>query len=249
MPRNARNSPAVPRATAERPALRSKMKIHFVDLLRPDHGFGFVGLSVQQAVALFQWMVRTSAGYPGVRELLSCQGTCINFAEVRPFGPDWLADLRERFLCALLDTFLSASARRWRQEQRIDIDSTRWVPVRYYDGGRDYCDQAVEEAVDGLFDFAEWRFRAPPNRRHPRANVVHDVRLHVYPDTYAIDLAYGYARDRSSHWCHRVHSDRDEIFIDFVRRAAQELRQTLRPPVRKPTSTTRGARWTSARSY
>jgi plasmid stabilization system protein ParE len=116
------------------------------------------------------------------------------------------------------------------------------VPVRYYEGGRDHCDQAVEEAVDALFDFAEWRFHAPPNRCHPRARVVHDVRLYVYPDTYAIDLAYGYAHDRSSHWYHRVRSDRGEIFIDFVRRAAQELQQTLEPPVRKQPSTTRGTR-------
>jgi hypothetical protein len=208
--------------------LRTRRKVAWINLARPPHGYVFLCHSIQEGMAIYQWMVRTGAKYPGVFEVLSCKGTCINFVEPDGFTNAWRVELRERICAAIFDPFVHEPVSTWREEMRIGVEHERALAIKYYSGGGpDWSDDATEGRIDALFGVVGRTLAAPHNESHPKARTVVGVELHVRAMTYALVLSYSYLSDLhgGSSWSITIESGGP--FLDFVAHCEAELARLL----------------------
>jgi hypothetical protein len=228
--------------------LRTRRKVAWLDLVRPPHGYVFLGHSIQEGMAIYQWMVRTGAKYPGVFEVLSCKGTCLNFSRPDAFTRRWRVELRERVCAAILDTYVREPVLAWREEMRIGVEHERTLAIQHYSGGGpDGSDTATARRLDALFGIVGRTLAASHDDEHPKARTVVGVELHVRAKTYALELSYGYLSDlhHGSGWFITI--SRGGPFLDFVAHCEAELTRLL---VTEPT-TSAGAHGTvgNSRTY
>lgn len=214
--------------------LRTRRKVAWLDLVRPPHGYVFLGHSIQEGMAIYQWMVRTGAKYPDVFAVLSCKGTCVNFSEPDAFTRRWRVELRERVCAAILDPFVHAPVFAWREKMRIGVEHERTLAIEYYfGGGPDGSDTTTARRIDALFAVVGRTLAASHNEWHPKARTVVGVELHVRAKTYALELSYGYLSDlhHGSSWSITI--SRGGPFLDFVAYCEAELTHLL---VTEPTT-------------
>lgn len=210
--------------------LRKRCKVRWVDVIRPAHGYPFLAHSIQQAMAIYQWMVRSAEGYSGIFETLSCKGSCINFVEPDPFTAAWRTEIRERLHAAILDPIVSEQVDDWRRDMQIGVGLERLLNIEYYTGGgSDGSDDAIERRLNALFGVVGRTLVTSPNSYHEQARTIVDVELHVRPRAYALVLSYGYLEDLrgGSSWTLLIESG--GRFADFMTEAEQQLRSLLVP--------------------
>jgi hypothetical protein len=233
--------------------LATKTKIDLIDLVRPG-GWGDSCLSVEKLFGVFQWMVKTAHeaepgqthwGSCGPLELLSKKPTCVNHYEVDPVSS--LSDLSERFHYALLDGPPGPSVKKWRKDNGIDINATRWVYFRHRSAdwlarpGREWREWrtypssatwdprnvglvrspgAIKRQVEALLG-ATGKTKVRLNEYHADADNVYGGRVAVMAEGFRFLLSYGV--DGSS-WDHPLAVSRGgEAFIDTLDRACEEL--------------------------
>jgi len=208
--------------------LRTRRKVQWLDLVRPPHGYVFLGHSIQEGMAIYQWMVRTGDKYPGVFAALSCKGTCINFSKPDAFTRRWRVELRERVCAAILDPFVHAPVLTWRDNMRIGVEHERTLAIKYYSGGGpDGSDTATARRIDALFGIVGRTLAASHNEYHPKARTVVGVELLVRAKTYALELSYGYLSDLHGGSSWRVTIESGGPFLDFVSNCEAELTRLL----------------------
>lgn len=198
-------------------SLHNKVKIRFIEFLRPD-GFWPHPYTIEQAFQVFQWMVRTGKKYqkygrPGVVELLSMKPTCSGFQSVYPIIS--LSDLRKRFHYALLSHHASDLAEKWRSECQVSVMGERWLSFPYRD---EWIDQ---KKLTEFFD-TKGTLSVQLNDSHPGAVNIARVSIQVWEDSFRFRLDYGY---EGSSWHHTLaETEQGECFIDTFTRAVEHLK-------------------------
>lgn len=207
--------------------VRRKIKLRWLDVARPDHGYGLLatGLNWHSAWAVFRWMVETAQEYKGVIECLREQGTCINCDMQVEFSSDWKAELQRRFLCAVLDQFVHGNVDRWRRDLRIGPSGELVLWSKWYTGGPSPAD--IAKRTDALFAIVGRKLKHGPNRSRPRARTIKDVHLIVRPDHFELDLWYSFASDKYSGW--HLYIRHQGTFFEFLQHAEAELARLLIP--------------------
>jgi hypothetical protein len=176
------------------PAYKTKCKVTFLDLLRPEFH-----LQTEVGLGIFTWMLRTGWdfrnagrwGSTGVFEqawgLSSTnavhypQDHYLSSARLEPF-------LRLAFARLLLNR--TPALERWRKHMGIDLHSSRMV----------YFPHAGEESYAGvhalqrLLDVCHHTttFKVSPNSYHPKAVHIYSTRLFFAKDRWHFDVRYGY---------------------------------------------------------
>lgn len=205
--------------------VRRKINLRWLDVARPDHGYGLLasGLNWHSAWSVFRWMVQTSRKYKGVIECLNERGTCINFDTRVDFTADWKDELRRRFICAVLDIWVHDGVARWRRDLKIGPEHKLVLWSKWYSGGPSPAD--IEKRTDALFAVVGRKFKESHNSSHPRATTIKDVHLVVTPDRFELDLWYSYARDKYSGW--HLYIKHTGTFFEFLQHAEAELARLL----------------------
>ncbi len=208
--------------------LRARRKIAWIDLVRPPHGYVFLCHSIQQGMAIYQWMVQTGASFRGMNEILSCKGTCVNMTKPDAFTRAWRSELRDRVCAAILDPLVHAPVWAWREKFRVGVEHERVVPIKHYSGGGpDGSDANTRDRVDALFAVVGRTLAASHNEYHPKARTIVGVELHVRAESYALEILYGYPSDLRGGSSWSVTVEASGPFLDFVGHCERELARLL----------------------
>lgn len=215
----------------ERSSTATKLKVRFLDLVRPRCMHVVGKLHIAQAFELFRWMVRTSEKFAGdrsvgtARELLSAS-SCVGLRRVEPFGANWRQDLWNRFHFAVLKESVSPAAAAWRRAYSINETGTRVVPIRYYTwSGGGLCSHDTGQLLDRVIR-ANGHLRKVHNECHPRARWLYNCALRPTASAWELFAYYGFKTDHSSSWMLPIcHQQTDELFVDFLTRADRKLGQ------------------------
>jgi len=220
-----------------------KKKVAFIDLLRPHQCF-----SIDERFEIYRWMVATAQNYykPKVASrgwdshgheaiALLSRSSGHGWGKVpERFRADWEEELTLRFQYALLDQFAQSEAIRWRQEQDVDINTTKVLPIRYYSGkcpeysvtGR----MDMPKLLKAIFGFKGAKLIKQHNPFHEKADTILDISIGVYPD-YNLCIHYGYAEElgmrTASTWSKDIPSVKDELFWDWLNRSYLVLKQMV----------------------
>lgn len=209
---------------------RTKAKIRFIEFLRPDC-YWPSPYNLEQALHVFQWMVRTGAEYrqypqSGVWELLSFQPTCIGFFNVKPITG--IADLKKRFHYALLSRYASTAAEEWRKDYGINTGGERLIyfsHYRPYGGGVLLGESTSEYNIEKRFESflnTTGRLKVSLNECHKKARQIKGIDLAVDEDGFKFILHFGY--NESGGWEYQLARTRKgESFLDTFSRAIKEL--------------------------
>lgn len=204
--------------------MRSKAKISFVELVRPDY-FWPQPYTLEQAFGVLQWLVKTCSPYGGLRTsgpicTLSRKPTCVGFTSIAPI--ESLDDLRQRFHFALLSGTGGSETQKWRDAERVHIGESRIIRFPHhnpFEGGEGWnCEADIGKALEKLFhDGRHSRLAVQLNPRWDAARECHKVIIHVLPASFFFYLRYGF---NGSAWTHELARTKDnEPFLCTMRRA------------------------------
>jgi hypothetical protein len=210
--------------------IAKKKKISFIDLIRPHEMF-----SVDERFEIYRWMVKTGQKY--YKEKVASRGwpssghetiALLSRSSAHGHGPfperlrsDWEDELKLRFQHVLLSKYAQSEAIRWKQENGIDINSTKILPIQYY--AEKYPSYPIEinelHPISAIFKFKGARLKEQYNPFHPKADTILDISIGVYP-YYNLCIYYGYEEefgDRcASSWIKDLPTVKDELFWDFA---------------------------------
>lgn len=210
------------------PRVRRHMHVPLIELLRPD-GYWPYPLSIEQAFATFQWMVRTGQAYwrhsdTGVPELLAAQPGVFG---IGPYAApiQSLDDLQRRFHFALLSKQSSDLVRSWRRDHAIDVHATVSIDAPHYkpmDSRAHGSEDHIQKTLKRVFHTARGaRLAVGFNNIHAQARTAGAFKISVRPDRFDFLLDYAY-EDHPFGWTVLLASSaRDEPFTDALFRAVE----------------------------
>jgi hypothetical protein len=223
--------------------IAKKKKISFIDLIRPHEIF-----SIDERFEIYRWMARTgqkyykpkvaSRGYPsyGHEAIALLSRSSAHGYGLLPerLKSDWEDELKLRFQHVLLSKYAQSEAIRWKQENSIDINSTKVLPIRYYAGewlsypvGMDLL-----HLLKAIFGFKGLKLKEQYNSFHPKADTILDISIGICPD-YNLCIHYGYEEEFgnrcASSWPKDLPVVKDELFWDFVCRNYLLLKDMISP--------------------
>ena len=210
--------------------LKTKMKINFMDLLRPEFLNPYYSLiGIQEAFGVYQWMVRETEGVRGAYEALSGQPTCSGASEVKPLTNNWKKELHERFLVALLSAYCQLPFKEWKKENRVDVNESRVIHFPHYSLEKPlFIPRSKTDLIMTTFFAVSGKTtKKSYNDVHKDATSVHSIELVVTPEGYRSDLIYGYPKDKYSSWRESFRSEEKEPFLDFLKRAEAHYKRAL----------------------
>ncbi|MCX6785145.1 MAG: hypothetical protein NTV81_04465, partial [Candidatus Komeilibacteria bacterium] len=156
----------------------------------PDILFG--QYTIDQAFALFQWLILTGSAYNQSRQptpfsVLSGNPSCINLSQVDPI--ESLGDLRRRFQFVFLTPSYSETITAWLNDNRIGLNQIRWLnlPLGEYVSGQD---------INNLLN-ARGRLTIQLNEFHDDATQVRRIVIEVNPSQFRFVLKYGIPNEDS----------------------------------------------------
>lgn len=211
--------------------IRTKAKIRFIDLVRPDMFWPYP-YSVEQSFMVFFHMARTARKYAvwkdsGPVDTLNKQPTCQYCSTIRPI--ESLADLKERFVYALLCNEGTGKALRdkWREETGIGLDKTRWLAfphlIPFNGGGIFRCEADIKRAVDDLLAGSVDRpLSKGPDGHRLKTPFCHGCHVCVGAETFSIAMKYGnkpVARFEGQWTVSLADSEPGEPFVPVLERA------------------------------
>lgn len=215
-------------------SIRTKKKIRFVDLVRPEARYSCYPTGIQETLELYRWMICTSKPYVrymygGPLELLSADPGIINIGYAHPLTKDWAQQLWWRMQHVLLHKSAQVLGRGWVEKYGISLDASRVVPMRYYywepDGGGDAFVQTLLNDLLGM----KGTFVVSPNNCWPEATELRYVALHAYDSDkvpWVVKAHYGIPQD-SSGWTVDLAMEPGEMLLDYFVRALRWLQAQL----------------------
>lgn len=242
--------------------LKTKKKIAFIDLLRPRNPIPW---DIQ--FEIYRWMFDTAissqnyvtygSGFDSLA-LLVGNPTCFNihdmlYGEFGRIGQrrTWKEELVWRWHKVLLEDCIRPGAEQWKKDFRIDINSTRILPIRYHDEfsktyfqryreltGESFLSQCITSQLFNVFGRIT---KQSHNSSHPKATTIQrsQISITTHPEgrigVYKYELAYGYLNDSSS-WYLGLIGKPNECFADFKLRALEWLYDVTECPAEKVTA-------------
>lgn len=209
--------------------LRTKAKISFAELVRPD-GYWPQPYSLEQAFQIYRWMVKTGrpfSGYHqyGVYDLLVGSGALgdgdLYYSPIRS-----IEMLRKRFHYAILGRPNCRKSVGWREKEHISFGQERLLHFPHYTPfagspvlGAIFSEAQIQALLDAYFS-ATGNLRLQLNPSHRKAVEIIDlvVRVDTYRFQFRFDLHYGYD---GSGWWHELAAG--EQFVDTLGHALVEF--------------------------
>lgn len=196
-------------------------KYHFSEFVRPDILFG--QYTIDQAFALFQWLILTGSAYNQSRQstpysVLSGKPDCINFWQVEPI--ENLQDLRQRFEFVFLTPSYSDVITAWLNDNRIGLNQIRWLnlPLGEYISGQE---------VNNLLN-TSGRLTAQLNEFHADATQIRRIVIEVSASQFRFILKYGIPNENSE-WSFPLAETREhEDFSSGFRVAQSRLNELVK---------------------
>lgn len=215
--------------------VRSKRKVCFLDLLRPYNARNWNNIGNQTIWGVFGWMVETGLkhykyGTCCPVEYLSGRPDIYNMHAIAAIGANWREELWMRMHYVLLHPG-TESVNKWREQNRISIDNTRVLPIRYYSHNdpHDSSEAALTwEPIDTLYRAGK-EFKVSPNSHWPEAKQITCIRIHVGGlRSWRVEVIYQIPNDGSA-WSWWIDSIDGEMFLDFAIRAAEIIKDATLP--------------------
>lgn len=216
------------------------------DLLVPETWHNWRTLEQEQKLLeVFRWMVGTASHEhyrgdsvrrtAGAQQLLNGRDiTTIGYVDIRPLGADWKQDLERRFHYALMSSWASAPAVRWRTDHQIDLATVRQFTAPWiedWEGTNGALSQLLS-AKEGaeLGEPLRWQL----NPFHEKAVAIHGIALAIAPRyragrclgwLWSFVLSYGYSGDRYCSWTRVLAAQEPgEPLLETMERAYRQLR-------------------------
>jgi hypothetical protein len=215
---------------AAKPAqMRSKVKIRFAELVRPD-GYWPQPCSLEQAFQIYRWMIRTGRPFSvshqyDVYDLLVGSGALgtvdLYYDPIRS-----IEMLRKRFHYAILGRANCQRSTAWREKEKIAFGQERVLCFPHYTPfmgspllGKILSEAQIETLMGAYFG-ARGKLQLQLNPYHPGAIEIIElvVRVDTYRFQFKFDLHYGY--DGSGWWHELAVGDQ---FIDTLGKALIEF--------------------------
>jgi hypothetical protein len=223
---------------AAKPAqMRSKAKIHFAELVRPD-GYWPQPYSLEQAFQIYRWMIKTGRPFSGshrygVYDLIVGSGALGN-ADLYYDPIRSIETLRKRFHHAILGRANCQNSAAWREKEKIALGQERVLCFPHYTPfvGSPVLGKILSEAqiktLMGAYFGAVGKLRIQLNPYHPGAVEIIElvVRVDTHRFQFKFDLHYGYD---GSGWWHELAVGEQLIdtlgsaLIEFERVSGQSL--------------------------
>jgi hypothetical protein len=217
---------------ADKPKLRTKALIRFIEFVRPD-SFWPQPYSLEQAFHVFQWMVRTGKEFSkyqrsGVFDLLNKKATCCGAWNIDPIIS--VSDLRERFHHALLSAYGSELVSQWRKKNNICITEKKWIAFPHYtpfENSEAFGSESdLKDALNDLLTKSRGKFfNFSPNSCHPKATWIEKVFVNVTPEGFRFMARYGYEEDEGSSSWDYVLARSDAMTTPFAQTLAEAIKK------------------------
>ena len=215
---------------AKEPArVRTKAKIHFAELVRPD-GYWPQPYSLEQAFQIYRWMVKTGRPYSayqeyGVYDLLAGSGA-LGDADLYYNPIRSIEMLRSRFHYAILGRANCQRSAAWREKEHIFFGEQRILQFSHYTPfvgtpllGKILSEAQIKRLLTAYFS-AKGNLCVQLNPCHPGAIEIIElvVRVETCGFRFRFDLHYGYD---GSGWWHELATGGE--FIDTLGKALTEF--------------------------